>query len=186
MNIADIALKAEYFKSLVRFVEPTHQYFIGEREVRGVSRVLKQIGENKSMFVPPRKYAIKGTRLHKQLEEYELFETPIVRVLYAFMEKYNASILCTETVLYDEECDYAGTTDAIMEIDGRITTVDYKTGQKEPWHHGQLALYAKPFGITHGLDLYITEGGYKPQFFTPLQMASKTEQLRKMLLGGPK
>jgi len=169
------------WKDKVRFEKVTHTYWIGERQVDGVSRTLSKIGLKKDHNFYAKGSKERGTKLHNDMEYYDLFDTAIGRQLQKFMAQYNCEIIHRETLIYNEEFDYSGTFDAIMVRNGVLYMVDYKTGKKELWHRHQAALYSMPLKIKNMLIIYINEDGYKPWWIEGMPFDTAMREVRSAL-----
>jgi len=79
----------------------------------------------------------------------------------AFLKWYedhpNVNILASEMKVYHPELKYAGTVDAVAEIDGDLYVIDFKTSSKVyPEHHIQCAAYAKAIELMWGEEVHHT------------------------------
>lgn len=79
----------------------------------------------------------------------------------AFLKWYedhpNVKILESEMKVYHPELKYAGTVDAVAEIDGDLYVIDFKTSSKVyPEHHIQCAAYAKAIELMWGMEVHHT------------------------------
>ena len=79
----------------------------------------------------------------------------------AFLKWYedhpNVNILSCEEKVYHPELKYAGTVDAVAEIDGDMYIIDFKTSSKVyPEHHIQCAAYAKAIELMYGKEVQHT------------------------------
>lgn len=95
-----------------------------------------------------------GTKAHTEAEEIlrkyqngeELPESPVT----TFLEKFKPKVLSTEEVLFDT-IGVAGTYDALLDIDGQIVVIDWKTSKKvREKHKAQVAFYAKNTKASEG------------------------------------
>lgn len=79
-----------------------------------------------------------GTLVHSWIERYltvgaGVAPTPPLEAQKAclafvnWFEKVNPKVLATEQIIYSKQYDYAGTYDALLEIDGKVVLVDIKT-----------------------------------------------------------
>lgn len=134
--------------------------------------------------------ATKGSKIHKACEnllqgevvnmdaEYADPKTGVVAPLtvdeyYAIMtfaqwykdlcSKNEVEVLGSELVIWNDEDNYAGTTDLILRINGRVTVIDLKTGQNIwPEYTLQLSAYKRALDLagTEVHDLAILQVGY--------------------------
>jgi hypothetical protein len=111
-----------------------------------------------------------GTSIHKALEnhfqglpyapEMESYVSPVKE----WAAKHNVKFLKHELRLVNQELGYAGTTDALIEADGVLHVLDYKSRKTKPeykvtpWSKEpmQIAAYAKIVGAPRGVNLYIS------------------------------
>lgn len=111
-----------------------------------------------------------GTSIHKALEDH--FQgnpyDPAMEVYVAPVKKWvadnNVTFLKHELRLVNPEVGYAGTTDALIQKDGVLHVLDYKSRKTKegfdvkPWAKEpmQIAAYAKIAGANRGVNLYIS------------------------------
>jgi len=111
-----------------------------------------------------------GTQIHKALElhfqgqpydpEMEAYVAPVKD----WVAKNNIKFLQHELRLVNTEIGYAGTTDALIEKNGVLHVLDYKSRKTKPkydikpWGKEpmQIAAYAKVAGAERGVNLYIS------------------------------
>jgi ATP-dependent exoDNAse (exonuclease V) beta subunit len=111
-----------------------------------------------------------GTDIHKALEhhfqglpyapEMEKYISPVKK----WVAENNIKFLSHELRLVNPEVGYAGTTDALIEKDGALYVLDYKSRKTKPeykitpWGKEpmQIAAYATIAGATRGVNLYIS------------------------------
>lgn len=80
---------------------------------------------------------------NKQIESLTLEEWECLLAFQKFWEMYKPSLIAYERVCYSEKYNYAGTSDAIVVLDGKITLLDWKTSSKIwPTYGMQVAAYA--------------------------------------------
>jgi hypothetical protein len=110
------------------------------------------------------KAAVRGSHLHSAAEAHakgeELPKVPkeaegMVRSFLRFVDEYEPTPILTEVKVYNLKYDYAGTLDAIVEIDGQNILLDYKTG-KGIWPEVGLQLAAYRFA-----EFYLDDDGKK-------------------------
>jgi hypothetical protein len=111
-----------------------------------------------------------GTEIHKALENhfqglpYAPHMEPYVAPVKEWVSQNNVRFLKHELRLVNSEVGYAGTTDALIEKDGVLHILDYKSRKTKPEYkiapYGkepmQIAAYAKIAGASRGVNLYIS------------------------------
>jgi hypothetical protein len=111
-----------------------------------------------------------GTEIHKALENhfqglpYAPHMEPYVAPVKEWVSQNNVRFLKHELRLVNSEVGYAGTTDALIEKDGILHILDYKSRKTKPEYkiapYGkepmQIAAYAKIAGASRGVNLYIS------------------------------
>jgi hypothetical protein len=94
--------------------------------------------------------AILGSSIHSMIEriikglpcrEPSAEEAPYIKAFMAFVNKRKPKFIESEATVFSREHGYAGTMDAMMEIDGNVYVVDTKTG-KGVWPEAALQLAA--------------------------------------------
>jgi hypothetical protein len=111
-----------------------------------------------------------GTAIHAALEahfqglpyprEMESYISPVKE----WVAKHNVKFLKHELRLVSQELGYAGTTDALIESDGILHVLDYKSRKTKPEYKiapyskepMQIAAYANIVGAPRGVNLYIS------------------------------
>ena len=111
-----------------------------------------------------------GTAIHKALEDHfqgnpydpamEVYVAPVKQ----WVAEKNVTFLKHELRLVNTEVGYAGTTDALIEVDGVLHILDYKSRKTKegydvkPWAKEpmQISAYANIAGATRGVNLYIS------------------------------
>jgi hypothetical protein len=111
-----------------------------------------------------------GTAIHAALENHfqglpyspdmEQYIAPVKE----WVKKHNVTFLKHELRLVNTEVGYAGTTDALIEADGVLHVLDYKSRKTKPNYkiapYGkepmQIAAYANIVGAPKGVNLYIS------------------------------
>jgi hypothetical protein len=111
-----------------------------------------------------------GTSIHKALEQHfqghpydEVLEDYIAPVK-EWVEKHKVTFKQHELRLVNPEIGYAGTTDALIEKDGVLYVLDFKSRKTKPeyeikpWSKEpmQIAAYAKVANAPRGVNLYIS------------------------------
>lgn len=111
-----------------------------------------------------------GTQIHKALELHFQGQSydPSMEVYIApvkdWVAKHKVKFLQHELRLVNTEVGYAGTTDALVEVNGVLHILDYKSRKTKPeyeikpWSKEpmQIAAYAKVAGAPRGVNLYIS------------------------------
>ena len=74
-----------------------------------------------------------------------------IDAFYKWLEVSNVKWISTEERLFHPELKYAGTVDAVAEVDGEFCVIDFKTSAKiYPEHKIQCAAYAKIVELIYG------------------------------------
>lgn len=118
----------------------------------------------KSVWRDKTRAANTGTLLHRAAEaitghgrfQVSPESAPLVRQFQAFLEAHQPYFLHREVTVYSREHGYAGTLDAIAEIDGRTVLLDFKTSKHVYAEHAlQLAAYrhAEFIGTDDGAEM---------------------------------
>lgn len=131
----------ELKKSPVRFVSEGHKYFLGEKELPGITSTLIKKAYPDTYKKPDRysqeqwdailaNAADKGSNMHETIELYDELgmwsDLPELQSYIHVKEEYNLSVVATEYVVSDEE-HYATAIDKVMMTqDGGIILVDLK------------------------------------------------------------
>lgn len=131
----------ELKQSPVRFVSEGHKYFLGEKELTGItSSLIKRAFPD--TYKKPKKYteeqweaildnaAEKGSNMHETIELYDelgvMSELPELQSYIRIKDENNLTVLATEYVVSDEE-HYATAIDKVMMTpEGGIILVDFK------------------------------------------------------------
>lgn len=171
-----------------RFEPGPHTYWLGDRQVRGVSRIL-EAGGLKRPFYGRGGNALKlGSQVHLLTEKMDLGQAgrwnwdPRVAAhgpcWSRFREMFPFEILETERPIYSKEHDYAGTPDRVVLVKvGRKwvrAIIEVKTGQEYPWHVYQTAAYAKLARCVLRRIVYLRPGDPK----APLGFVTKIHNAR--------
>lgn len=120
------------------FEEKRHIYRLNGIEVPSVTTLMKPLSEDFYSTVDPdvlAKAAHRGTAVHNAIENYiglgvEDIEPAYVGYMAGFLawwHRMKPEALGTECRVYHKILRYAGTSDLICLINGRMTLVDYKT-----------------------------------------------------------
>jgi len=128
-------------QSPVRFESATHQYFLGEKELKGITSTLVRRAYPDT-YKRPENYteeqwrevlanaAAKGSNMHETIELYDemgaMSDLPELQSYIRIKEENNLTVLATEYVVSDEK-DYATAIDKVLiQPDGGIILVDLK------------------------------------------------------------
>lgn len=186
----------------LRFVEDTHQYYLGERELLSVTTVLKMAG-----VLDPRRYTDfardRGRLVHQALEWFDVGDldedglddrlVPYLEAWKAFLRESGFVVASTERRLYSEPRGIAGTVDRVGTLKGRPTVIDLKTGGPERWHALQVAAYASMVREADGVPLakiqracvYLThDGRYRLEMHDDKQDMAVFDAARVLVLWG--
>lgn len=144
----------ELVKSPVVFNEENHTYFLGEKQLQGITGMIgRQLFSDKYKGIPEyvmKRAADKGSRIHSQCEFVDStgFEPESVEAENYLRERVNAgyNALANEYTVSDEEY-FASNIDCVWEKDDEVSLADIKTTyriDKESlsW---QLSIYAYLF-----------------------------------------
>jgi hypothetical protein len=136
----------------------------GETDDQYCSRIMedafKQVGDAADL----------GTAIHKALEDhfqgqaYDPAMEQYIAPVKAWAAEKKVKFLKHELRLVNHEIGYAGTTDALIEVDGILHILDYKSRKTKegfdvkPWAKEpmQISAYAQIAGATRGVNLYIS------------------------------
>ena len=139
-----------------------------------------------------------GTEIHKALELYfqnqpyqpemEAYVAPV----RDWVAKNNVKFLKHELRLVNTEVGYAGTTDALVEINGELHILDYKSRKTKPDYKitpyskepMQISAYANIVGAKRGVNLYIstTEPGRIGEAFYDEETIEKEYEAFKLVV----
>ncbi len=126
---------------------------------------LKDVGHNSDIIAS--KAAAEGTQVHNASEKlmlgeevhwmnedgkvnYSLDVWKMILKFADFWKQVKPELIATEYHLFSDEHQYAGTTDIICRIDGKIWLIDIKTSNSiHTSYNLQLAAYAKAWNETH-------------------------------------
>lgn len=141
-------------KSPVAFNEENHTYFLGEKQLRGITGMIsRQLFPDKYKGVPDhvmRRAANKGSRIHSQCEFVDStgFEPESIEAENYLRERMNAGYdaLANEYTVSDEEY-FASNIDCVWEKEGEISLADIKTTYRidKEFLSWQLSIYAYLF-----------------------------------------
>lgn len=144
----------ELVKSSVVFNEENHTYFLGDKQLSGITGMIKrQLFPDKYKEIPQRileRAADRGTRVHHECQFVDItgFEPESQEAMnYLFIRTgagYN--VLANEYTVSDEEY-FASNIDCVWEKDGKIALADIKTtySPDKEYLRWQLSIYAYLF-----------------------------------------
>lgn len=140
----------------VRFIPETHQYFLGDKELLGVTGILsRRLFKDKYSAVPKEtleRAAQRGSHIHKMCEMVdELGVSPDCEEAQNYIKlksKFNLKPVAREYIVSDLS-HYASMVDAIYEVDGGVVLNDLKTTYKldKESISWQLSIYRYFFNI---------------------------------------
>lgn len=152
-------------------LDAEHRYWLGDRELIGVTAALTEAGLIDSRFFTE-DAADRGTYIHAACELVDRDDLDFVEPEYdgyvaaygLFLRDARPNWLHLEHVVYDATLGYAGTADRVGLLNGAWAVLDIKTGPPAPWHGLQLAAYGRLLPGPTGLrpvryDLYLAETG---------------------------
>lgn len=138
------------------FEERRHVYLLNGMEIPSVTTLMAPLSDRVYGTVDKEtltKAAGKGTAVHNAIDNYLEFGVDDIPEEYrgymdsflGWMEMSKPEIIATERKVYHKLFRYAGTSDLLCMIDGKMTLVDYKTSyQEQPLLHNiQLEGYAR-------------------------------------------
>lgn len=161
---------------MITFKPDTHQFFSGDREVPGVTSIIRAAGLMGTWQVDPW-YMKRGEYVHTAtalLDEGKLdFDTldaevrPFVECYKKFLETSKCDILESELVVSDSTESYAGIIDRVVQFpDGSRAALDLKCGSKQAWHWLQVAAYAECLSLSMDLAiLCLNNKGNMPRLY---------------------
>lgn len=143
-------------KCEVKFIAETHQYFLGDKELQGVTGILsRRLFKDKYKGIPKSildEAARRGSHIHRMCEMVDEFKViPDCEEAQNYIklkEKYNLKPLEREYIVSDYK-HYASAIDAIYEVDGGVVLNDLKTTYKldKESISWQLSIYKYFFNI---------------------------------------
>lgn len=147
----------ELRQSPVRFFEDTHQYFLGEKELRGItSTLIQRAYPNTYEGIPEEvlaKAAERGKAIHVAIEDYEenftLSDSRELENYVAIKENNHLSHLASEYIVSDEK-HYASAIDHVyVDGNGEIVIADIKTTSTRHYENVslQLSIYKRFFEL---------------------------------------
>ena len=126
---------------------------------------LKDVGHNSDIIAS--KAAGEGTQVHNAVEAFlngeeikwldafgnAMYSLDVWKMILKFADfwnKHKPELVATEYHLFSDDHQYAGTTDIICRIDGKLWLIDIKTSNSVHTSYNlQLAAYAKAWNETH-------------------------------------
>lgn len=162
----------------LKFIEDGHKYFIGEKEVPSVSKIMEPLTR---LVYGDGTYANyqTGTDVHFAIKSYlvdgwQVWDDAIDGYMQGFIKWYDSmkdvmEIVAIETPITDGEI--AGTPDLVCLINGEPCIIDFKTGKSAKWntYKCQLGAYAKMldgYGWQTGIVQLKGDSEYKLKWLT--------------------
>jgi len=154
----------------LRFIEETHEYFLGLEKLPSVTRILQDVGFVNTDFFTE-EAAIRGTAVHmatQYLDEGCLDWDTVAEEYLGYVDAYRKfkrdsgfKPIISEGMDYHRTMKYAGQFDLVGELNRRHVIIDKKTGVEQYWWKYQLAGYAEfpivksnfPGAVRHSLSL---------------------------------
>lgn len=120
------------------FEENSHTYRLDGMAIPSVTTLMKPLSDDFYHTVDPEvldKAAKRGTAVHNAIENYITYGMEDIEPSYegylegflAWWRRVKPKPLATECQVYHKILRYAGTSDLLCEINGRLTLVDYKS-----------------------------------------------------------
>lgn len=142
----------------IEFEPITHTYKVDGKVLPSVTQVLESVGISDYSMVPKNFLEAAqqlGTDVHRLLELYDKgtldydtvddYIAPYLPSWVDFLDTTGAKIIEIEQKVYCERYQYVGTLDRVLEIDGRLSILDIKTGMKSPGHAIQTSAYVQAY-----------------------------------------
>lgn len=123
----------------IKFIESTHEYYVGGRRLPSVSEIMKPLSEQTYLNINPRvlaNAAKRGTAVHLAVEMFEELgvDSTDAEVRQIVQNYKVAKRLKKFNPIYQEirltNGEYCGTLDMIAEMDGKIVIIDLKNTAK--------------------------------------------------------
>lgn len=120
------------------FFEPlSHTYLLGDKELIGVTTLMKKHGLSPDYSNIPEatlmKAAEEGTAIHKEIEDYDnglsVLRTPLVEEYVNICSENGLKFVANEYLVSDDEL-VASSIDGVYEVENGIALVDYKSTTK--------------------------------------------------------
>ena len=150
----------ELVKSSVVFSEENHTYFLGEKQLKGITGMIsRQLFPNKYKDIPEyilKRAAEKGSRIHGQCQFADVTGLPpeSIEAINYIRERVNAGYkaFANEYTVSDNEY-FASNIDCVWEKDEKISLVDIKTTASldREYLSWQLSIYAYLFELQNPL-----------------------------------
>lgn len=162
------------------YYEPEgHRYFLGGREVPGVTSVLKEAGVIDATFLRNREALARGSRVHSACEAIDLCRRAGLRTdativsdrlrpgeqgyadaYAAFVRDHAPKYSHVEVGLLHATLRFGGRPDRICAyLGGGPAILELKTGHPAPWHGVQLAAYQMLFPTGSRWVVYLRDDG---------------------------
>lgn len=166
MEQEKIIFKKNYSIKLAETLGQSHWYKIGKKHYPSSTTILQSYpfgqhlvkwiadhGYNESQEIKE-KAGVEGNHVHNAIErlikketlyksDYSLEEWSKLCAFADWVRDYSPKFLATETLLYSQKHGYAGRTDAVCEVAGKIVVADWKTSKSIYPHFAlQVASYA--------------------------------------------
>lgn len=145
-------------KGLV-FVEPTHQFFLGEKELPSVTRIIRAVGMMCPYMGKPGPAARRGAAIHAALKDHLEGKPTGYAALTAKVDTVIAArgltVVAAETPVCDRLGRYAGIPDLIVKDGSRVGIIEMKSGEEEDWHRVQTGGYMKAVEADFGILVYV-------------------------------
>lgn len=155
----------------LRFLQDTHQYFVGGTELISVTTALKHANLiDDDWFTETAR--LRGRYVHEACElvddenlgEVDPLIAPYVAAYECFLRDVKPQWAYVEYRVHDPHRGYAGTLDRCGFLNGKWVILDIKTGGEHPWHGPQTAGYARLMPHSSGLKpdryaLYLRHDG---------------------------
>lgn len=146
----------ELKKSAVVFNEAKHEYYLGEKQLQGITPMIRrQLFPNEYKDVPEavlRRAADRGTAIHKDCELIDVEDAEVMTAEgweYMMMcDEMGLRHVASEYLVSDEE-RFASKIDKVYETDGGVILADIKTVRElnEAYVSWQLSIYAYLFEL---------------------------------------
>jgi hypothetical protein len=129
-------------------LDDVHRYWLGDRELLGTTRLLKQVGLVDSEWFTD-EGRLRGQYVHEAIQldlEHDLGSVDpgilgYVDAARAFLRDAGAEVVAVERLLADPMLGIGGRPDLIGRCFGHVTIVDWKCGTPARWHRYQSATY---------------------------------------------
>lgn len=156
----------------VRFYEDKHQYWLGDKQLQGITGILgRQLFPKQYDSVPDyilENAARRGSAVHDMAQQYDMFETysipdnskdddkaiEFIENYVRLATQYKYKNIANEYLVTDNT-DYASAIDKVFEMDGKLCLGDIKTTYKLDTEYvsWQLSIYKYLFEVQTGLTV---------------------------------